>query len=310
MTAEKLLLKKPSEFKKINTTDRLAQTLLIGKSVSPTCTPKKSLFERAFGSQHFYGEGIAASSSLTFHGFVWKEDVMRKIGRNKVVKGSRNPTRSNLKNSFLSNGNHIDRGTRKKFAFLENEGTLTLAMHRPRARCNTLVLGMGSEFMGDDGLGVHAVRALDKEDCPEGTQLIEVGNHVMDALAALQTADRVIVLDVLRAKGKPGTIYRVSLQPGQTSGRNPPSHSLDLFRALHLGGYYGFLDVVLIGMEPSMIDWSTNLSAAVRKALPFMVQAVKDELNQPNLKATRDDTIPLAEKAALDPLPEDLRRNM
>ena len=113
-----------------------------------------------------------------------------------------------------------------------------------------------------------------KEDCQEGTELIEVANHLIDALVALQRADRIIVLDVLRSKGKPGSIYRVSLQPTEIFEGIPPSHSLDLFRTLYLGGFYGFLDVVLIGMEPSMIDWPTNLSKEVRTALPFMVHAI------------------------------------
>ncbi len=98
------------------------------------------------------------------------------------------------------------------------------------------------------------------------------------------------------------------LQPGEISEGIPASHSLDLFRALYLGGCYGFLDVVLIGMEPSVIDWSESLSEEVRKALPFLVQAIKDELNRSNLRGIMEDTIPFTENAKSYPFPEDLRR--
>jgi len=175
-------------------------------------------------------------------------------------------------------------------------------------RCNTLVLGMGSEFLGDDGLGVHALRGLSEETLPEGTELIEVANHLVDALVALQRADRIILLDVLRAQGTPGSVYRVSFQPVKISDGIPLSHNPDLFRALSLGRCFGFLDVIIIGMEPSVIDWSASLSEEVRKALPLMIRAAKAELYRPELGALVENTFPLAEYRISDPCPEDLRR--
>jgi len=254
------------------------------------------------------GNGLQLDPSLAFHTFKWKEGLMRKMSGQNLIREFSKSTRPNRKNPFLFQESYSDRGARRKSAFLEREATTIPDMHRTGFRCNSLILGMGSEFLGDDGLGVHAVRALVKEDCPEGTELIEVANHLVDALVALQRADRVIVLDVLRAQGKPGSIYRVSLQPGRISEGIPLSHSLDLFRALYLGGCCGFLDVVVIGMEPSAIDWSANLSKEVRNALPFMVQAVKNELNRSDLRGSVEDTIPFAGNAESDPFSEDLRR--
>jgi hydrogenase maturation protease len=166
---------------------------------------------------------------------------------------------------------------------------------------------MGSEFLGDDGVGVHAVRALANESLPAGTELIELANHLVDALVALQKADRIILLDVLRAKGKPGNVYRVSFQPGQGSEKIALSHSPDLFRALYLGGCSGFLDVIVIGMEPSVIDWSATLSMEVRNALPLMIRAVIAELNRPAVRCSVADTTFLTVNAESEPLSEGLR---
>jgi GDP-D-mannose dehydratase len=52
-----------------------------------------------------------------------------------------------------------------------------------------------------------------------------------------------------------------------------------------LGRCFGFLDVIIIGMEPSVIDWSASLSEEVRKALPLMIRAAKAELYRPELGA-------------------------
>jgi hydrogenase maturation protease len=190
----------------------------------------------------------------------------------------------------------------------EREITLSIDMNGTRVKCNTLVLGMGSEFLGDDGLGVHALRSLAKENLPPGTELIEIANHLVDALVALQRADRVILLDVLRAKGKPGSVYRVSFQSIQMSEGTPLSLHHDLLRALHLGGCLGFLDVIIIGMEPSVVEWSTNLSSEVRNALPLMIRAVRAELDRPVARSLVEETIPFAEKRISDHCAEGLRR--
>jgi hydrogenase maturation protease len=233
---------------------------------------------------------------------------MGKQNRQKLVRGPSMSTCSELNPLFLFKGNYSDRITLRKSAFPEREGTVIRDKHRTGVHCNTLVLGMGSEFLADDGLGVHALRELRKENPPAGTELIEVSNHLMDALVALQRADRIIVLDALKAKEKPGSICRVSLLPGESSESIPPSRSLDFFRALYLDGCYCFLDVVLIGMEPSVIDWSASLSKEVRKALPVMVQAAKHELNGSSLLDSTKDRICFTGNVIPDSLPEDLRR--
>jgi hydrogenase maturation protease len=218
------------------------------------------------------------------------------------------PTTSFPASSFATKSEYSDRDSRASFPFPEMESRVTADTDSPGVRCNTLVLGMGSEFLGDDGVGVHAVRALANEALPNGTELIELADHLVDALVALQKADRVILLDVLRAQGKPGSVYRVSFQPFQISGGIPLSHNHDLFRALHLGGCFGFLDVIVIGMEPSMIDLSASLSVEVRNALPLMIRAVIAELNRPAMRYRIGNRIAFAMKAEPNAFKEDIRR--
>ena len=221
---------------------------------------------------------------------------------------SDNPTASFSAFSFATKSEYSDRDSQASSRFSEMKSRVTADTDSPGVRCNTLVLGMGSEFLGDDGVGVHALRALANETLPKGTELIELADHLVDALVALQRADRVILLDVLRAQGSPGSVYRVSFQPFQISGEIPLSHSHDLFRALYLGGCFGYLDVIVIGMEPSMIDLSASLSIEVRNALPLMIRAVIAELNRPAMGYSIGNKIPFAMKAEPDAFKEEIRR--
>jgi len=211
--------------------------------------------------------------------------------------------------SIAARGDYSNQGSRTASASREKETTAITNLHRAGVRCNTLVLGMGSEFLGDDGLGVHALRALGKESLPPGTELIEIADHLVDALVALQKADRIILLDVLRAKGKPGSVYRVSFQPVQNSEGIPLSYNPDFFRALCLGGCFGLLDIIVIAMEPSVIDWSANLSEEVRDALPLMIRAVKAELSRPVVRCSIADTMSFTANTQAEPYFEGLRRS-
>ena len=211
--------------------------------------------------------------------------------------------------SSATRGEYPAQHSRTRSVFSERDASAGTGMHRTGVRCNSLVLGMGSEFLGDDGVGLHAVRALANETLPAGTEMVELANHLVDALVALQKADRIILVDVLRAKGKPGSVYRVTLQPSQISEKIPFSHSPDLFRALYLGGCFGFLDVIVIGMEPSVIDWSATLSTEVRNALPLMVQAVKAELNRPAMRSSVADTPFFTVNAEGEPFSEGMRKS-
>jgi len=71
-------------------------------------------------------------------------------------------------------------------------------LNRNDHEVKTLILGMGNEYLGDAGAGIHAVRALLREGCPKNTEAFEVGAGTMEALVALQRADRVVIIDSLR----------------------------------------------------------------------------------------------------------------
>jgi hydrogenase maturation protease len=142
----------------------------------------------------------------------------------------------------------------------------------------TLVLGIGNLLLGDEGVGVHAARVLLDEGCPKGTEVLEVGTAILDALAALEKAHRVIVLDAMKYEGNPGTVYRIPLGRCRSSQCIASMHGFDIFRVLALLGRQYPPEVLVFGVEPRNLDWSTELSPEVSDALPFLLKAVRREL--------------------------------
>ncbi len=142
----------------------------------------------------------------------------------------------------------------------------------------TLVLGIGNLLLGDEGLGVHAARALIRNGSPPGTSVLEVGTAILDALPALEEAERVIILDAVKADREPGTLYRMNLEDCETTPCIASMHGFDFHRVLALAGNESSPEVVVLGIEPEQIDWSLELSSRVSESMPRLLEMVRTEL--------------------------------
>jgi len=73
-----------------------------------------------------------------------------------------------------------------------------------------VIAGVGNMLRTDDGVGVAAVRRLQAENerhpLPD-TRLVEVGTDVETGLAAIQGAERVLIVDAARGGQMPGPLY-------------------------------------------------------------------------------------------------------
>ena len=75
---------------------------------------------------------------------------------------------------------------------------------------NTLVLGLGNILMGDEGIGVYVVRALEKHPLPAGVECLDGGTGGFTLLEPLENAGRIILVDAA-ADGNPvGTVTRTT----------------------------------------------------------------------------------------------------
>lgn len=142
----------------------------------------------------------------------------------------------------------------------------------------TLILGLGNELLCDEGVGVHVVRVLQREELPGDVSAVEVGTAVLDALPFIEQADRIVVIDAMKGGEAPGTIYRVPFEDCERPRCIASMHGFDLSRVFYLAGKGAGTEAVVIGAEPSRIDWGTELSAEMQAMVPAMVEVVRQEL--------------------------------
>jgi hydrogenase maturation protease len=142
----------------------------------------------------------------------------------------------------------------------------------------TLVLGIGNLLLGDEGVGVHAAHALLAEDLPPHVKVLDIGTAILDALPDIEDADRIIVLDAVKADGPPGSVYRLPFDECEHARCIASMHGFDLSRVMALTGRTQPPEVLVMGIEPEQMNWSLELSPTVAAALPILLREVAKEL--------------------------------
>jgi hydrogenase maturation protease len=142
-----------------------------------------------------------------------------------------------------------------------------------------LIAGLGNVLLGDEGLGVHVVRALDRrrDELPGGVEVLEAGTALLDLLPEVSRYQHVIFVDAIRLGGEPGTIYHSDLEAnslGEIEGALPISlHDSDLFTILGAGKLLGLLPqrLSVIGAEPASLEPGLDLSGPLARAADRIV---------------------------------------
>src|SRR5210317_1431298 len=71
----------------------------------------------------------------------------------------------------------------------------------------TLVLAIGNTLLTDEGVGIHALQALqDTHPEPEGVTYMDGGSQSCTLAGAVEDTDNLIVVDATQLKKKPGRV--------------------------------------------------------------------------------------------------------
>jgi len=148
------------------------------------------------------------------------------------------------------------------------------------AKSKTLVLGLGNVIMGDEGVGVHVVRALEQHALPPGVECLDGGTGGFILLEPLQNADRIILIDATADENPPGTVTRTTPRFSKDYPPTLTAHDIgvkDLLDAFYMQG--GTRDVTLfaISIDPRQ-PISMDLSAECARAAEVAVYEILAEL--------------------------------
>jgi len=152
-----------------------------------------------------------------------------------------------------------------------------------------LVAGVGNVWLRDDGFGGEVARRLEQLELPAGVTVMDAGTGGLDlAYEVMRGYDGLVILDVSKQGGEPGTLYVMepdeeSVQGGIEDGEVINPHGMDPQTVLRfvksIGAWPG--RVVVIACEPADVEemgWgmSNDVEEAVDRAVGLVLDTVQE----------------------------------
>jgi hydrogenase maturation protease len=156
-----------------------------------------------------------------------------------------------------------------------------------------LIAGVGNAWLRDDGFGGEVARRLSERELPDGVSVMDAGTGGLDlAYEVMRGYDGLVILDVSKQGGEPGTLYVMEpdedeVQGGIEDGEVINPHGMDPQTVLRfvksIGAWPG--RVVVIACEPAEVEemgWGLSdvVSEAVDRAVGLVLETL-EELRAP-----------------------------
>ena len=143
-----------------------------------------------------------------------------------------------------------------------------------------VIVGVGNLLLKDEGIGIHAVKALQELNLPAYVAIIDGGTSP-DLIAYSGAGEKLIIIDAVKAGGELGAIYRFTPDNlNSASGKAISLHELGVPESLQLMRLAGNEpeETIIIGIEPQEISWGLELSPALQQKIPEIVEIVLKEI--------------------------------
>ena len=154
----------------------------------------------------------------------------------------------------------------------------------------TLIIGVGNPWRRDDGLGSAVIRRLLAEGLPAGVQTLEHHGEGLALLDAWQGYQRVLIVDAIRAKAEPGSLYcfDAAQQDLPTGLFHYSSHQFGLAEAIVLGRNLGMLAprMMVYGVVGTDFSYGEGLSTAMAATVNTLVRRIRAEMLEAVTKET------------------------
>jgi len=143
-----------------------------------------------------------------------------------------------------------------------------------------LVLGVGNYLLGDEGVGVHAVRQLEEEGVPPGVTVLDGGTGGFHLLSLFQDYDPIILIDATMDGAPAGTVRLLRPKFASDFPRTLSAHDIglrDLLESAALLGPLPRMYLITVSIE-QLQSMSVELSPRVKDAIPEVVRLARSIL--------------------------------
>ncbi|KYK29312.1 hypothetical protein AYK20_05815 [Thermoplasmatales archaeon SG8-52-1] len=150
----------------------------------------------------------------------------------------------------------------------------------------TIILGVGNQILGDDGVGIHVVNALKEKIQSPDITIEEAVTGGMNLLELLLGYDKAIIVDAVKTEnGVNGEVKRIPLGNFSTMHSCNP-HDVSLIEAIEMAKKMGEeripKEIIVIGvlMKEIPCEFGEKLSSKIAAAVPKAVDMTLSELGK------------------------------
>ncbi|MFN2113362.1 MAG: HyaD/HybD family hydrogenase maturation endopeptidase [Anaerolineales bacterium] len=138
-----------------------------------------------------------------------------------------------------------------------------------------IVLGLGNTLNKDEGLGVHAVKALEARlgDLP-GWEFVDGGVLGLNLLSWVEGASHLLILDAVNARQEPAAVIEMEREEiPMYTGIKMSDHQITFQEVLGLAKFREKLPdhLYLIGAVPVDLGIGTELSPQISEVIPDLL---------------------------------------
>ncbi len=153
------------------------------------------------------------------------------------------------------------------------------------------VLGLGNILLGDEGFGVHFARWFSgRYRLPDSVSCLDGGTLGYGLLDIVSSCDCLMVIDVIRADGDPGSLFRFTCDEMQR--RRPPAasaHEVEFFDVLTKAEMMDERpETVFLCIVPQRIgEMLTEMTPVMHERFPDMERLLLRELAERGVRPER-----------------------
>ena len=145
-----------------------------------------------------------------------------------------------------------------------------------------LILGIGNVLLGDEGIGVHTVRALANETLPNNVTILDGGTGGFHLMAYLQEYPKIIMIDATLDGKLPGTISVIKPKYASDFPKSLSAHDIGLKDLIESVALIDKLpDITLFTVSiVALPGMSLELTPDVKESIPGVIEKINGILEE------------------------------
>ncbi len=146
-----------------------------------------------------------------------------------------------------------------------------------------VVIGIGNLLLMDEGIGVHTINELEKQDLPMSIEIYDGGTGGFKLIDLMHGAARVIFIDAVETGKAPGSVTIFSAEEVHSiyNKKKYSLHDTDLMEIIKMTEMLGNPPMIeIVGIQPKTISYGTTLSKELAGSMSNIVNCVLKKIEE------------------------------